>query len=310
MPTNPQPITQSQFVRLMDEGLKEVAEDKYAELKGMREMLYKMDTSDSAFEEYYSVNGLGDIPDFAGKLEYLGVTPGFYIKVEFKEFGAAVATERKFLDDKKYGVLGDIAGKLAVAAHRTKEKDALVPFRNATTTAFEYMTSYEENVALASNSHTTKSGVSTSTGFDNLSSGGLNKTNVAAARLAMRKFRDNDGNRIDVGDDLVILCPDALADTAYEIVGTPKGLKTAEHTTNVQYQRHEVIPYLRWDDYSTTDWALIWKSQMKEDLVWIDRIMPDFQATTDFETKQTKQSVYYRCGYMFKDWRWIYFMDN
>ena len=30
-----------------------------------------------------------------------------------------------------------------------------------------------------------------------------------------------------MGDDLAIVCPDALADTAYEIVGTPFGYDTA-----------------------------------------------------------------------------------
>jgi hypothetical protein len=47
-------------------------------------------------------------------------------------------------------------------------------------------------------------------------------------------------------------------------------------------------------------------TMMKENLIWIDRIMPEFNLTVDFETFTIKDSVYFRVAYGFLDWRWVY----
>lgn len=301
------PLTSQQFVRLLKETLREVSEGKYNDLPKIKDMIYRSVDSDHAWEEFYGVGSLGDIPEFNGKIEYLSVSPGYYIVIEPKEWAAGVLIQRKLIDDKKYGVLSDWAAKLSESMARTEDKYAVRLFVNATSTAFDFMTTYEEAVALASNSHTTKAAVSTSTGFDNLGTGALNKANLAAARLAMRRFKNDIGERINMGDDMAIVCPDALADTAREIVGTEKGLYTAEGTKNVQYGRFDVMPLLRWDDSDTNDWALVWKSQMKKDCVWLDRIGIETATTVDFDTFQVKHSLYRRFGYGVLDWRWVYF---
>lgn len=300
------PLTSSQFVRLLDERLREVSENKYSELEGMIERLFRKLPSDSAWEEFYGVGSIPDIPEFNGKITYLGIAPGYHSKIEPGEYAGGVPVQRKLIDDKKYRVLDSIAEGLGESAKRTKEKLAVRIFAYADSTAFDFLES-EEGLALASNSHRTKSGTSTTSGFDNYGTSALNKTNVAATRLAMRKFRNDISERINIGDDLALIVPDALADTAYEIVGTSSGLYTAEGTKNVQYQRHEVIPYLRLDDYDANDWSMVWMSQMKKDLIWIDRIDPEFKFTVDFDTYQSKHACYFRCGYGFIDWRWFYF---
>jgi len=299
------PLDSAQFIRLLDQRLREVAEDKYSQLPTMREKFFNMLTSEAAWEEFYAVGGVPDIPEFNGKLTYLPIVPGWHKKVEHKEFAAGVVAERKLIDDKKYAVLDNRAEKMMVAANRTQEKQAVRVFAYCDSIAFDYMTS-EEGAALVSSSHTTKAAVSTSSGFDNSGTSALDKTSVAATRLAMRLFRNDDGERIEVGDDLALVVPDNLADSAMEIVGTQKGLDTAEGNVNPQYGRYEVIPYLRLDDYDTNNWGMVWKSQMKEDLCWFDRVKPETKNTVDFETYQFKQAVYFRSSYMWKDWRWIY----
>jgi len=211
--------------------------------------------------------------------------------------------ERKLIDDKKYKVLDSRAEALMTAAQRTREKKAARVFTGAFSTAYDFMES-EEGVALCSNSHTTKSGTSTSSGFDNLTTTALSKTSLAANRLAMRLFRNDISERIDIGDDLAIVVPDALADVAYEIVGTPAGYGTAHLDKNMDYGRYEVIPYMRLDDNDTNNYFLVWKSQMKKDLFWIDRIAPEVNNTVDFETFMIKHSIYFRIAYGWQDWRW------
>jgi len=298
------PLDSAQFVRLLDKRLRDVAENKYKDLKSMIPVLFNMLPTDSAWEEFYSVGSTPDIPEFNGKLSYLGIAPGFYTRIEHKEYAAGIQSERKLIDDKKYNVLDNRASGLMEAAHRTKEKIGVRAFSNAFSTAYDYMES-EEGIALCG-SHTTKAGTVTSSGFSNAGSTALSKTAIAATRLLMRKFRNDISERIDIGDDLAIVVPDNLADTVYEIVGTPMGYDTAAMDKNMDAGRYEVIPYLRLDDYDTNNWYMVWKSQMKKDLVWMDRIQPELKNTIDFETYMIKHAVYFRCSYGFIDWRWIY----
>jgi hypothetical protein len=299
------PLASAQFVRLLDNRLREVAEAKYADIPTRLTDFYSVTSSQSAWEEFYAVGAIPDIPEFQGKLREIGLAPGYHVKIAHKEYGAYVQTERKFVDDKKYAVLDDRAMSLMESAARTREKQAVGPFNNAFTAVYPYMT-HEAGEALCANSHGTKSGTSTSSGFDNLATGALGKANLASARLAMKQFRNDISEHIDVGDDLLILVPIALRDTADEIVGTPKGLYTTEHTMNVAAGRYDVADWMRLDDNDTNNWFLIWKSQMKKDLMWFNRIEPETKTTVDWDTYMTKTAVYFRNSWGWKDWRWIY----
>jgi len=301
------PMTSAQFVRLLDKRLREVSQNTIDELHDKESMipkLYRTISSEGAFEEFYSVGALPDIPEFNGKLEYLSASPGYYIKIEPKEYAGAVMFERKLIDDKKYNVLDDRAGMLANSAHRVREKFAARPLAYAFSAAFDFMTS-EEGVSLCSTAHLTKSGTSVASGFSNSGTSALSKTSVAATRILMRKFRNDISERIVIEPDTLIV-PDNLYDTALEIVGTDKGLYSAEGTVNVQKGRYSVIPYLRLDDYDTNNWYMVDSKLMKKFLVWIDRIKPEPHNTIDFETFQIKHSVYTRFANGTLDWRFLY----
>ena len=298
------PLTSSTFVRLLDKRLREVSENTIKEIPSMIPTIYRVLDSQSAFEEFFEIGAVPDIPEFNGALEYLSIAPGFYTKVEHKEYAGGLQFERKLLDDKKYAVLDSGAEGLANSAARVKEKLAVRPFANATTATFDFMTS-EEGVALSSSSHTTKAGVSTASGFANAGTSALDKTSVAATRLLMRKFRSDIGERIVIEPDTLIV-PDNLADKAEEIVGTDKGLYSAEGTVNVQKGRYKIVPWLRLDDTDTNNWGMVDSRLMKKFLAWFNRIPPEPNNTIDFETWIVKHSIYFRCSYGWTNWRWIY----
>jgi len=297
------PIISENFIRLLDTRLKEVSNKAWDELPSQKGELYRDVPSDSAWEEFFGVSGVGDIPAFNGKLEYLSMSPDYLTRIEPKEYAAGLAFERKFLDDKKYSVMSDQVEELTVAAQRTKAKIEVSPFATAFSSAFTYMYS-EEGVSLCSDSHTTKSGVSTSTGFNNAGTSAMSKTSIAATRLAMLRFKSPIGERIVTNPDTII-CGQSLADTAYEIVGSEKDPTSANNTKNMEYKRYKVLVLDRLDDYDTNNWFMVDSRQMKKHLLWIDRIAKETKMTVDFETFMLKWSIYFRCGNGFKDWRWI-----
>ncbi len=300
----PNPLVSTQFVRLLDARLREVSERTFTEIPTQIPQLYRTLDSDSAWEEFYEIGSVPDIPEFTGQLQYLSIAPGYYTKIEHKEYAGGIQIERKLLDDKKYAVLDDRAAGLAESAARVREKFGVRPFAYAFSSSFDFMTS-EENLSLCNTAHTTKSGTSTTSGFSNSGTSALTATSVAATRLLMKKFRNDISERIVISPDTLIV-PDNLADKAAEIVGTPKGLYSAEGTVNVQQGRFKVIPYLRLDDYDTNNWFMTDMKLQKKFLVWIDRVRPDRNNTIDFETFLMKHSIYFRMSNGSLNWRFMY----
>jgi phage major head subunit gpT-like protein len=298
------PVISENFIRLLDTRFKEVSQKAWDEVPSQKGELYRDVPSDSAWEEFFSVSGVGDIPAFNGKLEYLTQSPGYVTRIEPKEYAAGLAFERKFMDDKKYSVMSDQIEELTIAAQRTKAKIEVDPFAYAFSSAFSYMYS-EEGVSLCSDSHTTKAGVSTASGFDNAGTSAMSKTSIAATRLAMLRLRNDIGERIITNPDTIV-CGESLADTAYEVVGSEKNPDNANNTKNMDYNRYKVLVLKRLDDYDTNNWFMVDSRQMKKHLLWIDRIAKETKMTVDFETFMLKWSIYFRCGNGFKDWRWCY----
>jgi len=299
------PATSEVFYRLLDKNLREVSEGAWKDLPSQISQIFRSISSDGASEEFFEVSDIGDVPAFNGKLEFESPAPGFLSRIEPKEYAKGTAFERKLIDDKKYSVLDDRVGSLTKSAQRTKEKLAIeASFAYAFSTAHTYLYS-EEGVALCSDSHTNKTGASTTSGFDNAGTSSLSKTSIAATRLAMRRFMSDNGQRIDISPDTLIV-PDALYDTAMEIVGSEKDPTSANNTKNMMYGRLKVLPLMRLDDYDTNNWFMVDSSAMKRDLLWIDRIAPETKMTVDFDTFAVKWSIYFRCGGGHKGWRWIY----
>ena len=299
------PLTSSAFVRLFDKRLRTVFENEIKELPPMIDTLYSKMPSDSAWEEFFEIGALGDIPEFNGKITSLSISPGFYTRIEPKEYAAQLEFERKLLEDKKFPVLEGRASQLTQSAKRTMDKLAVRPFAYAFSAAFDFMYS-EEGQPLCSDTHLTKGGYNpTLGGFDNAGTSTLSKTSITATRLAMRRFRNDIGDRIVIEPD-TLLVPDSLYDTAMEIVGSEYNPDNANNTINMQYKRYKVIPYLRLDDYSTNMWFMIDSKLMKRFLVWIDRVAPQTNNTVDFDTFIWKYSIYFRIANGFLNWRWVF----
>ena len=119
------PVTSSQFIRLLDERLTSVAENETKNLQSMIPTFFNVKTSNSAWEEFFSVGDVPDIPEMNGKKSRLAIAPGFHVKIEHKEFGGYLEFERKLIDDKKYAVLDSRAAGLLKSAHRVREKQGV-----------------------------------------------------------------------------------------------------------------------------------------------------------------------------------------
>ena len=298
------PLTDRQFVRLLDKRLKKVYMNTYEGLPLIIDQFYNRVADKSAWLEYF---GVGDVPDpelFNGTIQYQGVAPGYHTKIEPLEYAGGIIIERRLLDTDQYNVIDGRAAGLAEAANRKMNKLAHEPFIYHDSSAFTFMTP-EEGVALCSDSHTTKaSGVSTSSGFDNLSTVAFNAVNLETIRIQGVQLRSNIGERISTNFDTIVH-PTGLAEAVWEVIKSEG--KVDEMTNNANFQRGRwkaiELPYL--DDFDTNDWFIVDSAAMKKALIWQDGVPLEFNSTTDFDTMMRKYADYFVCGWGFTDWRWI-----
>jgi len=287
---------------VLDRRFTRIFNDTYKRLPEMRSMLFNVSSArKGADEKFSSVGELGDLQVFDGQIDYDSTNQGYDVTATHKEYALGMQIERKLMDDDLFNVMDRQPAKLARAAQRTLETHAARLF----TMAFSNDTlfySHSEGVPLCSNSHTTTSGASTATGFDNLATAALSATAVASNRIQMRGFRGDRAERINVEPTEIWIPPD-LYETAYEIVSSLGKVNTANNNANVHYGQYNIF---EWNYMSSaTDWFMVDGEARKDNAMWFNRIPVEFANTNEFETMVRKWRVYTRFSYAWIDWRWI-----
>jgi hypothetical protein len=247
------------------------------------------------------INGFSDIPEFTGTVQYQDTSQGYDSTITYKEYASGFQIERKLFDDALYSIMDAKPKALADALHRTRQKHAAQLFNNAASVDTTWL-NHTEGVALVSNNHTTTSGASTATGFDNLITAALSAVSLTAARIQMRGFRGPDAERISVMPGELLIPPE-LYDVGYEITGSQGKPDTANNNANVHFGKYDVSDWEYLTD--TNNWFLMDASMRKQSVFWIDKVGEEFGKVEDFDTFVGKWRLYARYGAGWQTWRWI-----
>lgn len=295
----------SSYMTLLDERYREIIDQTISDQRDMIPQFYDVRDSDRRQERISSVGELGRWQVMQGQVPYDRFYEQYNAVATHLEFAIGMLITRRMFDDDLTGLMrGDKFKKMVRSNILTRQTDA-ARFLNFATSNDQYFYVRSEGVPLASASHTTRSpNVSTATGFSNLITSALSPTSYRAARIQFRKFKNDRGDPTNYEGDMLVV-PLDLGPRANEIVGTDKSVDTNFNNVNPEYRSAKVV---EWNQFqSTSNWALINTSAMKENLIWWNRIMPDYESIKDFETKQLKWSGYQRYSTMILDWRWIIF---
>ena len=296
------PHTSTQFADLLDPRFQRIWNDTYPQLPDMVSQLYTMQATNGRNDmRWSSVGAFGDIPQFTGSVTYDDVSQGYDTTMTPLEFASGVQVERKLFDDDQYGIMDQRPVGLARAYNRTRQPHAFRLLNNAfSVDTFFYNNS--EGVALCSNSHTTTSGASTASGFDNLVTSALSATAVTAARIQMMGFRDDRANRIQTTPS-AIYHPVDLYDVAEEIVKSAGKPTDATNAVNVHHNGYTLHSSVYMTD--TNNWFMTDESLRRECVFWSDRVGVEFAMIEDFDTLVAKWRLYARYGMAWRDWRFI-----
>ena len=277
--------------------------EEYDQLPDRKNDFFFSMSSTRTNERFSSVGSYGSIPLFTGSVSYADIAQGYDVTLTPLEFAAGMQIERALMDDDQHSVIDSRPKELATAANRQMQTEEARVFNNAFSIDTRY-NSHSEAVALCSNSHTTTSGASTASGFDNLITGSLNLTNIATMRIQMRGYRGDQAERITVLPNLIVYPPDLYVE-GFEYIKSPDRPDTANRAKNVHYGEYEIADWEYLTD--TNNWFMIDKRMMKaaNGNIWIDRVKPEFAFVEAFDEIIGKWRVYFRVGHGHFDWRWM-----
>lgn len=299
------PAISTLFPDALDARISKHFNDRFKQIPDMIAQFYAfVGPGDSAQKQDYrtsSTGTFGDVPEFSGTVTYDDVYEGYDGTITPRQYATGFQIERRLFDDDLTGVMDKKPREMATAFARTRQRHAAQLFNNGFSIDTTW-NDFTENVALFSNSHTTRaSGVSTASGFDNLVTGALNVTNVNAARIQMRAFRGDRAERISVMPDLLVVPPD-LEPSAFEIVQSAGLPDSANNNANFLQGRLRVVV---WDYLTdTNNWFLADSTYMKDALTWFERVAYEFAMVEDFDTLIGKWRLYARYGHGHNEWRW------
>lgn len=295
------PMTSGAWSDLLDKRVTVLHNDRLKQLSDRVGDFYNMQSSSDSYERSSEAGALPDFVEFGGTVTYQNQNQGYDVTYTHKEFVNGFQITRDLYDDDRHGVWERKPKALADAYMRTRQKHGARVFNNAFSVD-TYFFSNSEGVALCSNSHTTTSGASTASGFDNLITSSLTATAVEAARIQFRGFRGDQAERISVMPSMLLI-PIDLYGRAHEIVMSSGKPSSANNDSNVHKGAYKIVDWEYMTD--TNDWFMIDESAMKDMLNWYDRIKLEFGMAEELDTLVAKWRAYARYSAGWDNWRWI-----
>ena len=297
------PHTSGQFGDLLDPRFQKIFHEQYAEVPSMLPELYTfVPTNNREDIRFSQVGALDNWSAFAGTVDYQSASQGYDTVATPIEFASGIQIERLLFLNDQYSIMDAKPRGLASSGRRTRETHGARMLNNAfSVDTLFYVNS--EGVALCSNSHTTTSGASTASGFDNLGTAAISAAAVAAARIAMRNFRGDQAERISVVPDELWFPPD-LYEEAFEIANSMGKVDTSLNNRNV----HQGVYTLKEWEYltDTNNWFLVDSGRRKQDVGWTDRLPVEFAFAEDLDTIIAKWRGYMIYANWHSDWRWAF----
>lgn len=298
------PHLSTNFGDVLDPTFSRIFDEEFDQLPDMLPTMFTMPGKGPRGDltKWSQVGTIGDFTEFTGTIGYQSQAQGFDTTATHIEWANGIQVERKLFDDDMHQTMNQKPAALAMSAQRTRQKHGAQIWNGAFSSGNAFFVN-SEGVAMCSNSHTTNSGASTSTGFDNLTTAALTAAAVSAARTQMRGFRGDQAERISVMPDALLVPPD-LQDRALEITKSEKDPASANNAINPQASgRYKLMDWEYLNDVN--NWFMFDSGLKNKSVFWIDRIPKEFGRIEDFDTLIAKFRCYMRYSFAWVDWRHV-----
>jgi phage major head subunit gpT-like protein len=286
------------FGDLLDSRFRKIYTKKYQENieSSMISKLYSMDSSDKNYEMSSAVGALTDLQEFDGQVAYDNMSQLYDQTTYFPEYVLGMKVQRKLFDDDLFAIMDKRPWQMAVSTARTREKMGATPWNNS------FVTAGSDGVAMCDTAHPYSPDDATTQ--SNKGTSALSATAIEATRrLAHTDIFNDRGELASVNYD-TILCTVAKEEIAYEIINSRGKVDTADNNRNFHYGRYNLAV---WDRLTNSNyWWMIDSELCKMNMIWWDRVKPEYNYDRDFDTYVAKWSVYMRCNTEFNGWHHVY----
>lgn len=294
-------IISDNWGELLLPGLRSIFEKQIKKGKDFIPLLFNVENSTKAQEFSLGTGELGLMDDWetsGGKISYEDFNKGFKSTYTHRKYSKGIQIERELLDDDQYATIKKRVRKLATVGFNTTQAHAASLFNNATSGG--YLGPDEK--PLCATDHPIAPGSSAT--WSNLGTYTLDAENVENTRTAMKGWKDDKGNPIDINPDTIIV-PTALRKTAMIIAETAEEPFTTDHGINIWKGNLDVIEWHRLDD--TNGWFIADMERMKLFLNWYWRRKLDFKDKVEFDDEVSKYAVLGRWSWGWDDPSFIYY---
>lgn len=278
-------------------------EQGYSRRTPLVPQLFNVQGSMRAYEEISGVGAVGidawDQWENAGKVGQADFDQAYKTTFTHKEYPLEIAIRRKLLEDGNMLEAQRITNSMGNSAMLKQEVDGAGVFNNAFTDTAPYAGA--DGVGLCSTAHPyspQKTGSTQSNEFTYA----LTKDNVRLMRQSMMAFTDDNGNKVAVTPNLILVPPE-LEDDALPIAGSPLDPDSANNALNPQAGRWQVQTWHYLTDSNA--WFMIDTILMMESLWWFNRNPLAINPKAEDKTLVATWIAYMRYSFGWSDWRFI-----
>lgn len=286
---------------LLEPFISEIFFDEFDMISERYPMLFNVESSGRAFEEYLNMAGLDT---FALKTEGAPITydtpvQGNRVRRVAQTFALGFRITMEMREDEQHGIMSKMPKDLAKAArdHRENLAWSLLNLSFVTTTYTGF-----DGGALCGNHTNLKTGETQS----NSQGPGvaLGVSGIQSALTTFRTTTNESGRYIQLRPKWIVI-PPALEFTAAELLKTDKKVDSAENNINTVSSSRTglqdmVVEYLT----DAENWWMI-ADKSQHDLRWVNRKDLTTDENTDPYTKDKLHDAHYRCFVAFQEWRGV-----
>lgn len=275
---------------------------EYARHPELWREMYDVRTSDMAYEEVVGWAGLGLFPakSEGDAITYDTESQGYVTRYVHTTYGLGfVVTEEAFEDDLYNVVAQRRSRRLAYSAASTLNTLGAAAYNNATGWTGG------DGVSLLNDSHPNVSGGT----WDNLSSNTMSESALESAVIAIRKWTDDRGVRINAQPTRLVLPPDLEFDVE-RILMSPLRVGTANNDINALRNLSTIPGGYMCNPYitGTTSWYLL--TDVPDGMTCFVRREPSFAEDSAFDTGNAKFKSTFRVSFGWSDPRGMYGYDT
>lgn len=295
-------VTTGSFAKSLWPGVNSWYGREYGKHPELWRKMFDVQTSTKAYEEDVGISGLGLVPakGEGEAVSYDTEMQGFVTRYVNTTYGLGFIVTKEAFEDDQYNVVGARkARNLAFSVATTINSLGAAIYNNST--------SYTggDGVSLLNDSHPNAAGGT----WDNLSASTFSESALESACIAIRKWTNDRGLRINANPEALHLPPDLEFD-AERILQSPLRQGTANNDINALKNMgsfpggYMVNPFI----LGTTSWYI--KTNVPDGMKAFVRREPQFTTDNDFDTENAKFKTTFRMSFGWTDPRGLYGYDT